>query len=285
MDFILARIATPSRNLQEKHRIILTNKKLYDTPDNLKSAVIYNPETLIDPLDEWYKIEHFSTTDFCLAFLKSDINSVDFSDLDKKNSKDIKYICSCQDDSSMIYFQKVLKSHLSKGKCLELGSTFNLKDDTFNITINTNADAIYEKVSDFLYFKNLERIAAIFPGIESLYIEATTEETTAFLNSNLISTTSNFSASDVKRPNRKKIALANLALNHYDDEQKAAVIANFKEYCQELVLGNKLTISNETELELVLYGILQRFYTTADGREQRIANSVKIHKRYTGKTD
>lgn len=40
--------------------------------------------------------------------------------------------------------------------------------------------------------------------------------------------------------------------------------------------NDSFKISNEKELKLLLYGIEQRFYTTPDGRERRIANSVIV---------
>jgi hypothetical protein len=68
-------------------------------------------------------------------------------------------------------------------------------------------------------------------------------------------------------------------INRFDNDQKAAVFNCIRDYCPDLIAENdSFKISNENELKFLLYGIEQRFYTTPDGRERRIANSVILMK-------
>lgn len=79
-----------------------------------------------------------------------------------------------------------------------------------------------------------------------------------------------------KKPNRKRIALAKEALDSYDDEQKTAVLQSIRDYYPSIINDdNSFMIDSDDDLTYLLYGVLQRYYTTADGREKRIASSVR----------
>ena len=82
-------------------------------------------------------------------------------------------------------------------------------------------------------------------------------------------------ADKISIPNRKRIALALSQLRNFEDDQKEIIFDSIKEYCPNLVTASdKFQISSEDDLKLLLYGIGQRFYTTPDGKEKRIANSI-----------
>ena len=85
-----------------------------------------------------------------------------------------------------------------------------------------------------------------------------------------------YNSSYVKKPNRKRIALAKEALDSYDDEQRVAVLKSIRDYYPSIINDdNSFKIETDEDLTYLLYGVLQRYYTTADGREKRIASSVR----------
>lgn len=85
-----------------------------------------------------------------------------------------------------------------------------------------------------------------------------------------------FDSSSVKKPNRKRIALAKEALDAYDQDQKSAVLQSIRNYYPSIINDDDtFKIQTDEDLTFLLYGILQRYYTTADGREKRIASAVR----------
>lgn len=74
-----------------------------------------------------------------------------------------------------------------------------------------------------------------------------------------------------KKPNRKRIALAKEALESFDPQQKEAVLQSIRLYYPSIIYNdNSFKIETEDDLTYLLYGILQRYYTTADGRENAL---------------
>ena len=122
----------------------------------------------------------------------------------------------------------------------------------------------------------LSAITAIFHGIDEIFREATDEETNNFLASDFIVVGESYNSSCVKKPNRKRIALAKEALNSYDSEQKAAVLQSIRDYYPSIINNDdSFKIETDDDLTYLLYGVLQRYYTTVDGREKLIASSVR----------
>ena len=67
-------------------------------------------------------------------------------------------------------------------------------------------------------------------------------------------------------------------LSKLDDKQKKQIFKYIGGYNKELSFDKKsgtFEISNENELKQLLYGIDERYYTTAVSNEKRLANSVK----------
>lgn len=262
------------RGTDNKYRKILTGETLYTLPDNLIDFVEYSPMHNLDE-DSWFGIEHFSRKEYCLDLLRREFISAEYDARLKREEADkLDFIFTYQ-DNDVYYFQNITKSQLRFRKYIRLGDNYSFEPNSRDITINAIPDAIYIKNVDIMYFKKLSSISKIFDGISALYREATQEETAEFLNNNFISLQNDYSADSVKQANRKRIAMAVDTMNRYDDEQKIAVFDTLREYCPDLIAENDaFKISCENDLKLLLYGIEQRFYTTADGRERRIANSI-----------
>jgi len=270
MKCLIAKIKNRSRKIT--YRKIISDKTIYNKPNNLKAAVAYNPATLLDE-DTWYKIENFSTMEYCQEIMKSEFSSVDYDRLDKREIEIIDYLCSYQE--GIFYFQNISKSNLQPKNWIHMGDDYEYVEGGKVININKNADAIYVQESDVLYFTNLSKITGIFKGISELYREATDEETASFLNNSFIELANDFSASNVKTANRKRIALAVDVLSKFNSNEKKKVFKYINEYCPNLKSQNgSFSIGSEEELKQLLWGIEQRYYTTPVGKEKRLANSI-----------
>ncbi|WFA07617.1 hypothetical protein [Tissierella sp. Yu-01] len=262
------------RTAGTKYRKILSGETLYTLPTDFTGFVAYDPNHNLDE-DSWFGIEKFSEQEYCLDILKKNFVSAEYNTKLKHDEvKNIDFIFTYQ-DSNVYCFQNVTRSQLKRRKYITVGDDFKFKPDSTDISINELPDAIYVKDKDTLHFKKLSSISGIFDGISILYREATKEETKGFLENKFISLQNDFSVDDVKQANRKRVALAIDKLNSYDASQKKAVFKCIKDYYPKLInKSGAFMVSNDDELKLLLYGIDQRFYTTPDGRERRIANSV-----------
>ena len=270
MDYLLARI----RDRQSGIRLLISNKKIYECPETLSSAVPYAADDSLED-GEWFYIKEFSKKEYCPAFLKTPINGAAYATITDDELDLIAFLCASQDDG-YVYFQRVTKPQLLRKKRIVFGEAVKYEEGSREIVINSYADAIYSKSKDCLFFTKLSSITAIFPGIGEIFREATNEETNAFLGADFIVLGEEFDSNSVKKPNRKRIALAQEALDAYDQEQKSAVLQSIRNYYPSIINDdNTFKIQTDEDLTFLLYGIMQRYYTTADGREKRIASSVR----------
>lgn len=271
MNHLIAKIKL--RGNAPKYKKVFSGETLFDLPSSLITHVEYNPDHRLDE-DSWFGISNFSSKEYCLSFLRQAFNSAEYDSLNVIDVDKLDFICSYQNGNEY-YFQRVTKTQLVSKKLLHLGDSFSFEESSKIIVINNNADAIYLKSNDSLYFKNLSAITGIFKGIDELYREATEAETIAFLESDFIHLNADFSAEKVKKPNRQRIAMAVDTLNSFEEEEKEAVFSYIKDYCPELELhGETFVIQSEDDLKMLLYGIEQRYYTTPIKGERRLANSI-----------
>lgn len=270
MEYLLARI----KDRRQGMRCVLTGQNVFTPPDSLSSAVPYAPDDSLED-GEWFFLDHFSQRKYCLDFLKVPFNGTAYAAITEKELDLISFLCSVQNDG-LVFFQKVPKVHLLRQKRIVFGDVVRYEENSREIVINPFADAIYCVSEDRLFFKKLSSITAIFPGIDEIFREATDTETNSFLTSDFVAMSEGFDCSKVKKPNRKRIALAKEALDSYDEDQKVAVLQSIRTYYPSIINDdNTFKITNDEELTFLLYGILQRYYTTADGREKRIASAVR----------
>lgn len=270
MNYLLARI----RDRRNGMRCVLSDQEIYAVPDTLDSAVAYAADDSLED-GEWFFLDSFSQKNYCPEFLRSPINGTAYAAITDDELATISFLCSAQDDG-LIYFQRVTKTQLLRQKRIVFGDAVKFEESSREIVINATPDAIYRAADDRLFFQKLSSITAIFPGIDEIFREATDEETNNFLASEFIVTGESYNSSCVKKPNRKRIALAKEALGSYDAEQKAAVLQSIRTYYPAIINDdNSFKIETDADLTFLLYGVLQRYYTTADGREKRIASSVR----------
>lgn len=271
MNHVIAKIGKRGNEL--KYRKVISDETLYTLPVDLNPHVPYRPDHNLDE-DAWFGIESFSTQPYCLDILKMDFNSTEYNKLNTNETDKLDFLCSYQNENHY-YLQRVSKTQLLSKKRITLGDQLEYMENSKDIIIKDLADAIYIKDIDTLFFKKLSSITGIFKGIDELYREATEEETSNFLSYEFIELTNGFNVEYVKQANRKRIAMAIDTINRFEESQKEVVLLTIKTYCPNLVSNNGVfKIGSENDLKLLLYGIEQRFYTTPDGKEKRIANSV-----------
>lgn len=254
-------------------KMLSTNERMYNTKEEeVHSSVPYTPGAVVEE-GEWFKIEGFSNKEYASELESISFDSVDYELLKREEYDKIDYMFV--EHEGVLYFQNVTKSKLIKKKgMLWIGGEYRYLQEAEILTVNQHPDAIYVKEEDSLYFKNLRAITGIFRGIAELYREATEQEVEGFLGNEFIVLVNEFTSSHVKIPNRRRIALAADTLSRIDKKGKKDILLYIRQYCPNIVVGNKIQVGSEDDLRLVLYGIEQRFYTTIVGAEKRVANSV-----------
>ncbi|MFW5388605.1 ATP F0F1 synthase synthase [Yersinia sp. 2542 StPb PI] len=277
MDHVLVKV----KGLRKKPlRKLISDCTIFETVDvDVTTCITYNPDHNLDE-DAWFKVAQFSQQPFSLEMLNNDFDSKDYDDLTKEQFAKIAYIISVQGEG--FYFQKVTSALFIKRKTVVFGEVAKVEASTNRLVINSTPDAIYFRTSDTLIFRNLVTISRIFPGIDMLYKEATQEEVELFLEESFIELTNEYNVEKVSKPNRKRVALAMATLDTMTVADKANMLTYIESYCEQKLkfdhASSKFEISTDDELKLLLYGIEKRFYTTYDGHERRLANSVQALK-------
>lgn len=270
MNHVIAKI----RGKDSVFEKLYSGDAIFELPTELSGAVEYNPETILEE-NEWYKIETFSNTTYIIDELRRDFNTTDYDVANRVKNENIEYIMAVQDN--VYFFQRILKNSIMVKKRITLGDTIRLDSGEKSIVINSLPDAIYVKDGDVLYFKKLSIISPIFKGIDELYREATEEETEEFLKNDFIELEDNYGVENIKKSNRKRIAMVMETLNSFSYKDKQKILKYTHEYYPALQYEEKkkvFTIGSEDELKYLLWGIEQRYYTTPVTNERRVANSV-----------
>ena len=273
MDHVFAKV----KGLRKKPYFkLISDHTLFDeVKTNITHCIEYNPDHNLDE-DAWFKIEKFSKQEFCIELIKSAFDSKNFDDLDKSQFAKIGYLFSVQGGN--FYFQKVTPSLFLKRKMIGFGEAIEVEEGENRIIVNSLPDAVYFKGYDTLIFKNLASISSIFKGIDELYKEATNDQVQKFLDEEFLNLTGDLNLEKVSKPNRKRIALALDTLNQMNANQKDLMLSYVHSYCDKKLtfdgINKKFEIKSDEELKLLLYGIEQRFYTTALSNQKRLANSV-----------
>lgn len=260
MDYLIAKIKKEKENPYEK--LWSGENEVYAMPLDLDGAIPYEASRELDD-DEWFKIENFTEQEFCIDILKSEFRTTDYPEANKSKTSTIEFICDYRDN--VYFFQRILKTSLLVQKRLTLGDNISLDSGEKSIVINDVPDAIFVEESNILYFKKLQRISAIFNGIEELYKEATNEETESFVENDFIQLGDGYGVDKIKTMNRKRIAMAMETLKSFNKKQRKEVLDYTHKYYPHLKYQSKegvFTVDNEDEMKYLLWGIEQRYYTT-----------------------
>jgi len=273
VDQVLAKV---KGNGKKKFFKLLSDQTLFDISLQGMGFVEYNPDHNLDE-DSWFKIEQFSQQPYCMDLLKIEFVSSEYDDLPKDKFTNISYLCAIQGND--YYLQKITPSLFVTKKMIAFGESAELESGGRRVVVNAMPDAIYQKDSDTLVFRNLATISSLFKGIDELYKEATKEEVEAFLDESFVELSNDYGIEKVSKPNRKRVALAMSTLASMPTEDRDQMLNYINGYCEEKLKfdseNKKFEITSDEELKLLLYGIEQRFYTTPIGNEKRLANSVQ----------
>ena len=264
------------RNELGYRKLISVDDNVYENITSLvQESILYNPNTLLESKNQWYRLTEFSHNEFLNSNLNSIIeSSASYSMLKHEEWGLLVYLLVINDN--FIYIQGIGKNILVKKKKLfKISDGFQYDAQREEIIIKDIPDAIYDIGADTLYFQKLLSLTKIFPGIDSLYKEATDQEIKTFLKQSFIILKNSFSYSEVKTLNRKRIALLQGMMVDLSIEEKMRIISYIGEYCSSLKrVEDAFEIGTEKDLKLLLYGLQERFYTTPIGDEKRIANSI-----------
>lgn len=268
MNYLLAKL---KGRTGEFLKIIATTSNILETPD-LTNTQDYSPMYKLED-DEWFKLDGFLSRNYHNGLIENAFNGTSFNQITTDKYEDIKYLCCKQND--LYLFQKMSTNQLLSKKWFKITDAPTLQTDKPIIVINEWIDAVYDKGSNTLYFKDIVKIKQMFKGIEILYRTATQTEVNTFLAQGFISLGASFTSNDVKTANRNRIAMALDTLNGFSPSEVLQVVNYTKSYCTSVPInGNIFVIETEEHLKLVLYGIEQRYYTTSIKPEKRLANSI-----------
>ena len=263
------------RTSNSKYRKVLSTSEAIYRRMNLiiNSSIPYAPSAILEE-GEWFYVSEASSQEYTNGLLNHELESVNFDSLGRQDFEAIDFLFV--DEQGGLYFQKVSRTKLvARKSVLCFGEEFRYEKNRQELVINDSPDAIDSRTEDRLYFRKLESITSIFKGIDQLFREATDEDVFDFLRNDFISLHSGYDVSDVKTPNRKRIALAKNTLERLTRTDRGRIFSYIGEYCLNLSHDNgAFEIGTEDELKMLLYGIEQRFYTTPVGGEKRLANSV-----------
>src|SRR5699024_2211978 len=237
----------------------------------------YSAESLLDE-GEWFSVERFSEQAYFPNYIARRFTSANFSKLTSDEFDKISLLLSVQDDC--LCYQRVVPSSMLRKRFIKFNrpdEVAELEEPSTRILVGPEPDAIYERRSDELLFRDLARVSPMFPGIETLHREATDDQVQEFLRLDFV-TSVGFDVSNVSRPNRKRISLALKSLSEMTDQQRADIVKYIRDYQGETLeydsVSDRFTITSDEDVKNIAFGVEERFYTTLVGRERRLANCV-----------
>ena len=274
MNCVLVKIGN---RLNSGYQKMLSNCNIFSEVDwGCIDSELYDPETEIGE-NTWFCVEGLSKKTYCIDLLRRDFDSKEYDDFDLTMYNKISWVIDVRNDT--FYFQKITASRYLKGKMLSRSDKVEIVDVDDRIILRTDADALYRRDIDTLYFKKLSTISSLFVGIDALYREATDDEVKEFFNFPFIKLSNGFCVERVSQPNRKRIALANITLKEIAKEQLDNLMSYIAAYSQDipnlrLNEAGEFVVEKDDELKAVLYGLMERYYTTVASGKKYIANSV-----------
>lgn len=278
MNYLIAKTRGEGRGRAGGYfRIMSEEEPFFEHPVNLENAQPYDSNYKLEE-DEWFLVDVFSQKLFSIDLLTQAFAIVEFDQIPVDNYRRIEYLSAYDEDAEIYYLQRIaLSQKILRKKFFTCTAEPTLEQNKPIIVINPTPDAVYVQANDTIYFKDLSAITSIFPGIDTLFREATDAETEAFLDEDFIQLAQGYTSASVKKANRKRIAMAMQRLAAYEPHHRAVMCGYIREYYADLPYDeetNTFIISTEEELKKLIYGIDERYYTTHLGGVRRLANSV-----------
>lgn len=259
------------------YKVLTSTEEIYSSQLlSLEHNCPFTEGTELDD-DEWFKIELFNKKDYCLPILLEDIASTQYDQLQESKYSDLDYLVAVQDSGNTFCFQRITSQSILKRKVLSLSQAPAIHKMEKTILLEDIPHAIYKKDENCLYFKRLSTLTPIFKGIDSLYREATHDEATAFMSSSFMDTARQIDIGKISSANLKRIHAASEKLSSLTDKQREKILNYIHKYKSDIpydATTNKYTITSNTELQFLLWGIEERYFSTITKKERRVARSV-----------
>lgn len=243
---------------------------------NLTDAIEYDPNNT--EAGQWFYVPKFNEKEGFLPLLDLDFDVAELDSLSGEQFADhhIDFIAFLHEHR--YYIQKFTKGNFLKKKWFAWnGDAVEYFEKDGLIYLNPLPNCIYDNQNKRIYFMDIAKAYAMFGNLKLDYKEATAEETAQMLQTDIIQTV-NFDASGVGVSNRKRITSILAKYNQYDRDKKKTL----KDYIKNTVGDNlpfdeatgKFSVSNDTQLRLLLYGIQQRFYQPPLEEEVQVATAT-----------
>ena len=232
--------------------------------------------------DEWFKLEDFDQKPYFPQILAQNNAAAAFNQLLEQKYNDLGFLMAIQDQGNTYCFQKLTSQSILKRKLLSISQMPVILQLTKTILLEPIPHAVYKRNENALYFKRLGIITSIFPGIVTLYEEATKEERDAFMSEPFMEATGQIAADKISSANLKRIHSASKKLQSLTPKQKTKILDYIHKYNKSIPYDNarkKFTIAGNKELQFFLWGIEERYFSTITKKEKRVARSILIIKK------
>lgn len=268
MNVVIAKVKNQyKRVLSQKETIIEDWRKTIE-------RINYTNSHKLDE-DEWFQVENFSNSGFSIELCSEDFSTASLNQIKNDDYNDVS--CLYVMNAEQIHFQKISSAlFVQKRTMLDFSEEPKIVKPRRQIEVRDESDAVYDKESDILIFKNISKIKTMFPGIEELQREATQPEVDSFLGNKFISLTNQYSAMRVGSLNRKRIADIGNKYNNLSPQKKHKLLDYAKEKSGLKSKNGVFLINSEADLKNLLYAMDQRYYYADIYSENRLANSVRI---------
>lgn len=257
--------------------------KLVDQEENedyagidLSDAVEYDPNNT--EAGQWFFVADFNEKDGFLPLLDSDFDVAELDSLSGEQFAEhhIDFIAFYQ--GHRYYIQKFTKGNFMKKKWFAWnGDAVKFYEEDGLIYVNPMPNCIYDNQNHRIYFMDIAKAYSLFNNLKIDYKEATAEETTRMLESDIIQAV-DFTTADVGVSNRKRITSILAKYNDYEPDKKRTLRRYIKEKVGENLVFDEATgkfqVNNDTQLRLLLYGIQQRFYQPPLDEEVQVATAT-----------
>lgn len=178
---------------------------------------------------------------------------------------------------STIIISKVTKANIFDRKTLlEFGvHGIAVEERTRGIELPDEVHAYYKEGK--LFFKSFAYFAALFPGADKFYREATDEEVNQFCSLEMFLLGEEFDANTIGRRQRKQIALSLPLMPDFSDDQVRKDLANYArdylspEDTERMVHGDRFSIDTLKDLGHIFHLVFGDYYTHGLTGEKMIA--------------
>lgn len=254
---------------------LLSRSKIETIDVRIPDSTVDYQATYVLQDEEWFKLEKFNKTTFSNELCEThEFNTTDYDSLSGDFvPSDINALAFISEN--IIGFQRITNRKVINNKFIfSIRGDPDIKD-VKGVILDKGMDAVFDKRSGTLYFRDLSKLTHIFPGIVALHREADESEMKKFFGvtcSPLCELEGEFSIDDIKKPNRKKIAyLIDDEFESVSDSDKMDLV----EYCNNndfIALekrNGKFLIQSDEKVTMLINALSERYYVTRLKKEKR----------------